>query len=188
MPLRTFIALDLDEHILDGIARAQEQLADASDKVKWVERTNLHVTLKFLGDVPEDRINEVCTLVRQAAAKVPAFDYDVRGLSCSPSHGPLRMVWGNIDDRTGLMGVLHEELDTVLSGMGFKEENRQFHPHITVARIKHVRNPAAFKSAVRAYADQSFGVAHADEVVAYTSTLTEEGPIYAPLCHAELGS
>lgn len=188
MPLRTFIALDLDEHILDGLVRAQEQLADPADRVNWVERTNLHVTLKFLGDVQEERISEVCTLVRQAAASVRAFDYDVRGLSVSPTHGPLRMVWGNIEDNSGLMGVLHDQLDAALSGIGFKEENRQFRPHITVARIKHVRNPAAFKAAVRAFADQSFGIAHADEVVAYTSTLTDEGPVYAPLCHAELGS
>jgi RNA 2',3'-cyclic 3'-phosphodiesterase len=188
MPLRTFIALDLDEHILDGLVRAQQQLADPADKVKWVERANLHVTLKFLGDVAEDRINDVCTLVRRAAAEVNAFDYDVRGLSVTPSHGPLRMVWGDIDDPSGLMAVLHDQLDSALAGLGFKEENRQFRPHITVARIKHVQNAAAFRAAVRAFADAQFGVAHGDEVVAYTSTLTDEGPVYAPLCRAPIGA
>jgi 2'-5' RNA ligase len=188
MPLRTFIALDLDSHILDGLVRAQRQLAAPGDKVKWVERANLHVTLKFLGDVAEERINDVCTLVRRAAAEVEAFDYDVCGLSVTPPHGPLRMVWGNIDDPSGLMAVLHEHLDAALAGLGFREENRQFRPHITVARIKHVGNPAAFRAAVIAFAGAQFGVAHGDEVVAYASTLTGEGPIYAPLCRAQIGA
>ena len=188
MSLRTFIALDLDEYILDGLCKAQGELADPADKVKWVERVNLHVTLKFLGDVAENRINDVCTLVREAAATVGAFDYDVRGLECTPSHGPLRMVWGNIDDPSGLMAVLHEQLDAALASMGFREEERQFRPHITVARIKRVQNVAVFRAAVRTYDDFEFGVAHGDEVVAYTSTLTDEGPIYTPLCRAQIGS
>ncbi len=186
MPLRTFIALELDDHILDGLRNAQSQLADPADKINWVGRDNLHVTLKFLGDVAEDRIADLCARVRAAAVGVRAFDYDVRGLICTPPHGPLRMIWGGIDDRSGLMAVLHDQLDQALSGLGFKEENRLFRAHITVARIKRVQDPAAFRAAVREFAQTEFGVAHADEVVAYASTLTQDGPIYAPLCRAEL--
>ena len=85
------------------------------------------------------------------------------------------------------MAVLHEQLDAALASMGFREENRQFRPHITVARIKRVQNLAVFRAAVRTYDDFEFGVAHGDEVIAYTSTLTDEGPIYTPLCRAQIG-
>jgi 2'-5' RNA ligase len=186
MPLRTFVALDLDEHILDGLCKAQRELDDPADRLKWIERVNLHVTLKFLGDVQETRINDVCKLAAEAAATVEAFDYDVRGLVCTPSHGPLRMVWAGVTDPSGLMNVLHEQLDAALAEMGYRQENRQFRPHITVARVKRVQNAAAFRAAVRTYDDFDFGGQHADQVAAYTSTLTDEGPIYTPLCHVPL--
>ena len=77
------------------------------------------------------------------------------------------------------------ELDQALSGLGFKEENRLFRAHHRGANRGRVQDPAAFRAAVREFAQTEFGVAHANEVVAYASTLTQDGPIYAPLCRAE---
>lgn len=187
MPIRTFLALDLDEHILDGLCNAQRELTDPADKIKWVERENLHVTLKFLGDVPEDLLATVCNSVARAAAAVPSFDFDVRGLVCTPTYGPLRMVWGLVADNSGLMSILHDELDKALSPLGLKAENRDFHPHITLARIKYVKTPARFRAAVQLYQDFDFGVQGADQVSAYNSQLTDAGPVYTPLCRSNLG-
>lgn len=187
MPIRTFIALDLDEGIRDGLCAAQRELDGPRDKIKWVERQNLHVTLNFLGDVPDELLHRVCERMAEAAAKVEPFRYDVRGLIATPSHGPLRMVWGGVADDTGLMAALHDELDASLAEMGLREEAREFRPHITLARVKYVHNAGLFRTRVREYRDFDFGFQHCDEVTAYTSTLTDEGPVYAPLCHAKVG-
>ncbi len=187
MPLRMFIAVDLDGHILDGLVQAQKRLAVGGDKVRWTERPNLHVTMKFLGDVLDEDIHEVCQIVSAAAATVQPFDYDVRGLTVSPPHGPIRMVWGNVEDPTGRMNVLHEELDAALVELGLHEEHRLFRPHITVGRVKHVISPGAFRAAVRSFGDLDFGAAHCDELAVYNSVLTEDGAVYSAICHAPLG-
>jgi len=187
MPLRTFLAIELDSHIVESLVSAQGQLANPADKVKWVERQNLHVTLKFLGDVSDDAVHRVCGRMAEAAAKITAFEFAVRGLVVSPRQGPIRMVWGGVDDPSGLMNVLHEQIDQSLAGMGFKEEIREFRPHITIARVKHVHNAGLFRSLVKNFEEYEFGHQHCDEVVAYTSMLTGEGPVYTPICHAPLG-
>lgn len=188
MPLRTFLALDLDEQIIAGLLKAAAQLQDDADKIAWVGRANMHVTLKFLGDVPENQIGEVCSIISAVAAEIEPFAFEVRGLSCTPPRGPVRMIWANIHDDSGLMNVLHDELDAALSGMGLKEEQRGFHPHITLARVKHVRSIAAFRSAVRNFADLSLGLQHAEEVVVYSSAHIAGERVYSPLSFARIGS
>lgn len=187
MPLRTFLALDLDVPIVAGLVKAQQQLANPADKVKWVERENLHVTLKFLGDVPDDLLTDVCRQVAAAAARVQPFSFDVRGLTVSPTHGPIRMIWAGVRDNSGMIGVLHDELDKMLPGLG-PQEHRLYRPHITLARVKHVKIAALFRGAVATWADREFGFQHCDEVVAYTSSLGDEGPTYTPLYAAPIGS
>jgi len=188
MPLRTFLAVELELPTVAALVKAQEQLAYFGDKVKWVERVNLHITLNFLGDVADEDAVEVCRRAAQAAGRVEPFEFGVTGLVCSPTHGALRMVWANVDDPSGMMSVLHDELAKGFAQMGLRQENREFRPHITVARIKYVANQARFRGAVRMFSDVDFGRQHCEEVVAFTSLLTDEGPVYTALSHAELGT
>ncbi|MCL2701126.1 MAG: RNA 2',3'-cyclic phosphodiesterase [Phycisphaerae bacterium] len=187
MSLRTFIAVELDVPILAGLVRAQGELASVGGKINWVARANLHVTMNFLGDVADEAIAEVCRRMAAAAGRVEPFEFAVRGLACTPSHGPVRMIWGLVDDPSGLLAVLHDELANQFASMGLRQENREYRPHVTLARVKYVENPARLRGAVRAFADTEFGAQHGEELVAFTSTLTKEGPIYAPLARAGLG-
>ena len=187
MPLRTFIAVELDVPILAGLARTQAQLAAVDGKINWVERANLHVTMNFLGDVADDAVAEVCRRMSAAAKRVEPFGFAVRGLACTPERGPVRMVWGLVDDPGGLLSVLHDELASQFAAMGLRQDHREYRPHVTLARVKYVENPNRLRGAVRAFSDADFGRQHCEELVAFTSTLTEDGPIYAPLARAALG-
>jgi 2'-5' RNA ligase len=186
MPLRTFLALDIDEHIRRRLLAVRDELR-ADGKVTWVGPDQLHVTLKFLGDVPDERLGDVCELAAAVAATVPVFEFDIRGVIATPAHGELRMLWAGVADTTGQMSKLRQGLDAALADMGLHEEQRQFRPHITLARIKYLADPRAVRAAVALMRDRDFGMQHALELAAYTSQLTRDGPLYAavarcPLC------
>jgi 2'-5' RNA ligase len=183
---RTFIAIPLPHSVIAALEEAQRQLAAAGADVRWVERENLHLTLKFLGQVEDRHVTTVCTVAQQAAGSVEAFDFDVRGLTSVPPSGQMRMVWAGVADDTGKLAVLHDQLDSGFAGMGFQEETRDFRPHMTLGRVKGGRNITQLRSAVSRYVATDFGPCPADELVVFSSQLAPSGPIYTPLAKAPL--
>ena len=188
MATRTFLALDLDEPIRRRLADAAGQLSQPGDKIRWVAPQNLHVTLKFLGDVGDDNLAGVCQAVRDAAGTVEPFDFDVTGLCCIPPGGAVRMVWAQLADATGRLAVLFARADAALGEIGFARERRAFRPHVTVGRVKFAPNAAALRAAAKDLAPAAFGTQHAGRVAVYRSELTRDGPTYTPLTHAPLAA
>jgi 2'-5' RNA ligase len=97
------------------------------------------------------------------------------------------MVWARIEEPTGRLQKMYEMLEDAFSGLGFKRENRLFHPHMTLGRVKGGRNAKQLRTAVADFADASFGIQGVDELVVFASELTSEGPVYSPLRRAPLG-
>ncbi|HOF18049.1 MAG TPA: RNA 2',3'-cyclic phosphodiesterase [Phycisphaerae bacterium] len=191
MSMRTFLAIDLPEGIraalTETVAELRTQIAGEA-KITWVLPQNLHVTLKFLGEVEDRALNDVLAEVARVCTGVAPFEFSVRGVACVPPLGNrLRMLWADVADPTGRMEELHTRLDDALSAMGFSRENRGFQAHITLGRVKFARDAAAVRAAAEPLADEDFGDVRAGQVTAYTSQLTPDGPIYAPLSHARLG-
>ncbi|MFB3893445.1 MAG: RNA 2',3'-cyclic phosphodiesterase [Phycisphaerae bacterium] len=187
MAVRTFLAIDLDGAILDRLEAAQKSLDDGASKVNWVARPNVHLTLNFLGDVPDEILSDVCAIAAGAAAKVEPFEIEVAGVVAMPPRGPLRMFWAGVNDPTGRLAALQDGLAVSLTGLRLRQEERAFKPHITLARVKFARNPAQLRQSAAALAAQEFGIQHVEEVVAYASRLTSDGPIYTPIARAKLG-
>jgi len=187
MSLRTFIALDLDEPIRRKLMAVRDWLVSPADRVRLVESRNLHVTLNFLGDVPDGLAGDVCSIVQQAADRIEPFSFEVRGIQVVPPAGAVRMLWAKVSDSSGQMAKLYEQLSLGLAGLGLRGEDRRFKPHVTIMRIKSLKAPAAMRHQAREYADELFGLQHADEVVAYTSQLGSAGAVYTPMMRAELG-
>jgi RNA 2',3'-cyclic 3'-phosphodiesterase len=186
MPIRTFLALDLDEAIRRHLVRTQQELDRAGAVVRWTGLEQLHVTMKFLGDVNDEDLPAVCEMAREMAASVEAFDFDVTGVISSPPTGHMRMVWVGIEDPTGRMAELNARLEEAAEVLGYKRENRRFHPHLTLGRVKSGKRIAELRHAVDTVAETSFGMQGADELVVYSSELTGDGPIYAALARVPL--
>ncbi len=186
MPIRTFLALDLDEPIRRHLVRTQQILDSAGASIRWTGLNQLHITLKFLGSVDDADIAGVCEMARQAAETVPAFDFDVTGVVSSPPEGHMRMVWVGIDDLTGRMAELNAKLEAAAEQLGFKRENRRFHPHLTLGRIKSGKRIPELRAAVKSVASTSFGTQGADELVVYASQLSPSGPEYAAMARVPL--
>jgi 2'-5' RNA ligase len=194
MPQRTFLALDLEEATLDRMEIARRGLDAPGAGARWVARENLHLTLLFLGDVADEVLPQVCDLSAGAAGFVKPFEYEVRGLLAVPPAGALRMIWAGVEDPSGHLAELQAHLAAAMAGLGLREEERGFRPHITLARIKSMapqgrggKAAQALRQETKAYAETSFGTQFAEEVVVYGSQLTQEGPIYTPLARAPLG-
>lgn len=188
MSIRTFIAVDLDEDIRKAIARACGAIDLGGAKVRWTSPDQLHVTLKFLGDVPDDRVADVCDIVADAAARHDPFHFGVRGLLAIPPAGrKLRMVWAGVTDPTGELAALQEHVETSLLGLGFREETRRFRPHVTAGRFRRVRNVGRVREAVAGLAESDFGVQEVGEAVVYSSLLTPEGAVHQRVAGAPLG-
>lgn len=199
MSQRTFLALDLHPSVLDRLGRAREAMHDPDAAVRWVDRDNLHLTLLFLGDVPDERLAGVCDSAAGAAAAIEPFEFHLRGIQCVPPKGPLRMVWAGVEEPTGRLMELQAGLAAALAGLGLRQEDRAFRPHITLARVKNGGRPRHGDSANNSAAseglrqlalaqqDADFGPTFAEEVVIYGSVLTPEGPLYTPTARAPLG-
>lgn len=186
MGMRTFLALDLDEPIRRNLAEAQAALDVPGGKINWTAADKLHVTLNFLGDVADEKIHSVCEIAQAVAEGIEIFEFHVRAVKVVPPHGPVRMLWANVEDPSGRLVTLQNELALALAGLGLREEARLYRPHITMARVKFLKDANLLRTRARQYADFDFGAQHAEEVVAYTSQLTAEGSLYTPLCRASL--
>ncbi len=156
------------------------------DGLKAVSPDNLHVTLKFLGDVALQRTAEVSRTLVEAAAGEPAFSAELRGLGAFPSAGRPSVVWA------GLMGAdalvrLAERLEASLELQGFARESRAFHPHLTLARVKG-RPPAGLRTLLERHAATSFGTVGIASVELYQSELRREGAKYTLLASVRLES
>lgn len=181
------MAVDLEPIIRDRLMQCSQQVVEDGDKVNLVALENLHITLNFLGDVEDELLHEVLETMSAAAGELEPFDVDVVGATAVPHGGPVRMLWASIVDPTGSLVRLYRILGDALGGMGVRQEQRGYKPHVTLARVKYLVSPGAFRHRVSHFAHEDFGVQHVDEIVAYTSILSREGPTYAPLARSPLG-
>lgn len=186
MAIRTFLALDLDAAIRDRLVEAVAEMPQAGAKLRWVARENLHVTVKFLGDVAEPGAAGVCEAVASAARAVRPFDFSVCGLRCVPPGGKVRMVWAEVDEPAGRMAAMFERLESALAELGFARERRGFHPHVTLGRVSFTRAAADLRAAAERWAQSDFGSVSASEIVVYQSDLAPRGPIYTALARVAL--
>ncbi len=187
MSLRTFLALPLDEVIVERLVEVQQSLASAGARVRWVDRKNLHLTIKFLGDVTDEQSPEVCRVVEKVAAQIEPFEFSVARVVSVPPAGAMRMVWVGVDEPTGRLEKLHELLEESYAEMGFKKENRSFRPHLTLGRVKGRQNVRQLRAAVAEIAESDFGVTSINELIVFSSQLTPDGPVYSPLAKVKLG-
>jgi 2'-5' RNA ligase len=186
--VRTFIAVEVDEAVRARAAELIEVLRVAPADVKWVDTHNLHLTLKFLDEVPLAEIPAVCAAVEAAAAKVEPFDIEIHGAGAFPNAGRPRTVWLGAGKGVEAMATLHKHLEDALAKLGFRKEHRRFQAHLTIGRVRG-GGPAIkpLGDLLWQYADFDAGQLAVDEVVVFSSQLERTGPIYEALGRAPLG-
>ncbi|MEM3555395.1 MAG: RNA 2',3'-cyclic phosphodiesterase [Candidatus Micrarchaeia archaeon] len=168
--MRAFIAVEVSDELREKIATLQKNLS--IEGVKLVEKENLHLTLFFLGEIDE-RMKE---RVIQAMNKMNfgKFEVSCRGVGAFPSRNYIRVIWVGVEAPE--LKKIHSELGKELSQLGFKKE--EFSPHITLARVKFLKDKGALNEFLEENSQSEFGECIVDRIILKKSTLTPEGPIY----------
>lgn len=179
--MRAFIGIGLPQEIRRAIADAVSPFRSRRLPVSWTPERNLHVTLKFLGEIAPGRLEEIGSLLLAAAGDVPSFDIAVEGAGGFPSLRAPRVLWVGIREPLVLVGKLQENMETVLSGAGFPREGRSFHPHVTVGRLRDRVPPGWGEEYARALSGIPFGVAGVTCCQLYESRLSPGGATYIVL-------
>lgn len=191
MNRRLFVALDPPEavrrRIAATVAALRRSAGHAAEDVRWTSAEGLHLTVQFLGAVPEERIPEIDGAVRAAAAASRALQLEVRGAGGFPNARRPRVVWVGIAGDVAPLAALAEELGRRLTPLGFPPEPRPFSPHLTVGRARDGRGAPGLGGAL-AEVTQAEGIGwRAAELVLFESHLEPGGARHEPVLRAPLG-
>ncbi len=183
--MRLFIAVPVPEELKEKILGMQNRIKLAGIDAKLVEKENLHFTIKFLGETPEEKIQEIKNALEKACANFSSFDIGIAGIGAFPNRNYARVVWVSV--REGLQGFenLIKIIDKNLSVLGFKKEN-EYAPHLTIARIRSGRNLPKLQKMLEESEKTAIGKMRVEEVKLMKSSLTKNGPIYEELCGVKL--
>jgi len=189
--IRSFIAIELPEKVLEGLARLRKELERDEHKfVKWVAPGGIHLTLKFLGNIPSKRITEITEAVEEAARGISLFHLEISGLGAFPSLRQARVFWVGIGGELDKLSRLQQNIDSALAALGFAKEERSFVPHLTLARIRQGASPLERRSFGELVGSTVFEDKYHVEVGAINlmrSQLTPAGAIYTCLSVVGLG-
>jgi len=185
--VRVFAGIGLPPEMRRALAAAVDPFRRRLGPVAWVAEGNLHVTLKFLGEVAPGRIPEIERALAEAARCVPPFRLVVAGVGAFPGTARPRVLWAGVPEPLELVGKLQQNMETILSGAGFPREERAFHPHVTLGRARGPVPPQAAEAFFGALSGRSFGTAAVASLALYESRLCPGGARYTVLREFPLG-
>lgn len=178
--VRTFICLQLPEFTRDRLASTQQRLRESGAQVSWVKPHNIHLTLKFLGSVPAERLREVVRAVQRAAVPAQPIPLELTVLGCFPNERAPRVVWAGLKQVPEELRILQQRVERELVAIGFAAESRPFAPHFTMGRVRSGRNVRKLVAAMQAERLEPLRF-EAAEVVVMASRLHASGALYTPV-------
>lgn len=183
--MRLFVSVAL-AGLETEIERVQERVADASG-IRCIAPENVHVTLKFLGDVDGARVPELTDALETVVAEagVGAFDAEFGGLGAFPSEGYIRVVWVGVRNGRDELTRLHEAIENRMIEMSFDPADHEFTPHATIARMDHAGGKEQVQRTLRE-TDPTVGTLQVEEIKLTESVLRDDGPEYTTAERFEL--
>ena len=178
--IRTFIAIPLARDVDRNAARMLQRLKQPNDGIKWVPHENLHLTLKFLGDVDNTEIPDVCKAIQRICSNYSPFHLDFGGTGAFPSMNRPRILYAGIADASGTLQEIVAQLETSLAELGFKQEPRDYVPHLTLGRTRSASKVANSEVLTRLTAEEKteLGSMQVDTLNLVASFLDKSGPTY----------
>jgi 2'-5' RNA ligase len=175
--MRVFIAIDIPNEIRTALKEVQRELRPLTTSVRWVAAESIHITLKFIGEVPDKGLDDIDTALTGLTWK--PFTVTVRGVGFFPGTRSPRVFWAGMEAPT--MQGLGERIESRMERLGFEKEKRAFRPHITLARANNTRIESSFVSGAAQYEEHEFGSFVVDRMFLFKSTLNPSGAVYEKL-------
>lgn len=191
---RLFVAVDLAIPVVERLAMFQDELTarvdqrfDGDIRLRTVDAENIHITLKFLGDTPPEMVPVIGDTLEELCEPLFPFDVHCQNVGAFPNIKSPRILWAGLDDEGAeVMTLLQTHVERDLHELGIDRDRRDYHPHVTLARIKSRKRPS-FESLLQRYDDVSFGKSFINDIVLYESHLDHNGPQYRVIQRYGLG-
>lgn len=187
--MRCFIAIEIDEDIRAALGDLQQDLMANADirkgDVNWVRPEAMHLTLKFLGEVPDREVVNVCDAVKAVATRHAAFDLSVREVGCFGGRSA-RVLWVGAGLECPELLELQQDLEDELASAGWPKEARKFSGHLTLCRIRNTKAGFELARMAEQCRDFDLGTMRCDSIRVFESQLKPEGPVYTCLGRYEL--
>lgn len=173
--MRLFIAINLPNWLRAKLVQFQSELKKVGIKGKFVEKENIHLTLKFLGET--SNIEQISKKIEQVCARFSSFEASLRGIGGFPSKSRPRIIWAGLGLGAEAARALHIELERALTQLGFPRDSR-YENHITLVRVKNITDKLKLAMLFERYADFEFGHFKIDRIALMSSILRKCGPVY----------
>lgn len=185
--LRLFIAAELDPGTQEAIGIIQNHLKKSGGDVKWVKPSNIHLTLKFLGDAPANMVDGITTAMQESVQSVRTFSMEISGLGAFPRISNPRIIWMAVENGQREVKQIADFLEEKLETLGIKKEEREFSAHITVGRTRSPQNSFALSKALKEFKPAAPLTQEVNHITLIKSTLTAQEPVYEVLRKVDLG-
>jgi RNA 2',3'-cyclic 3'-phosphodiesterase len=186
--MRCFVAIELPAEVRKQLAELQGRLNAMDSFVRWIRPEQIHLTLKFLGEVPDRQVPEVCSAVVETAARLDPMPIEVAGTGYFPRGGPARVVWAGVVGPSSELIACQAACERVLAELGYPPEDRDFRPHLTIGRSREPNGAREVRGVLAAAGEFRCRPFIASELVIFQSVLGRAGPTYTALARAKLNS
>ena len=180
---RCFLAIDVEPSLIDKIVEVQKEFKQTNNNVKYVEKENLHFTVKFFGNISNNKINEIKDKVKNTLSKIIFEESEsklaIEGIGTFPNKNYMKVLWIGTEENKFLIN-LQKELDLEFEKLGFKKE-KNFKTHLTIGRIRNLKNKKEFKAKIEELENITIGKMNISKISLKKSELTPKGPIYSDI-------
>jgi len=178
--IRSFISFDIEEpQVIRNIVNVQSMLAETGAHIKMVKPENIHITVRFLGNISPSQVDEIYNEMRNI--DFSPFKIEIKGVGVFPSIRRINVVWAGIKKGADKLQAIFDQLEPKLQKIGLKKEMRGFSPHLTIARVRTSHRKTELISCLKKIEDYEFGIVEARCLRLKRSILKPEGPIYLTL-------
>jgi RNA 2',3'-cyclic 3'-phosphodiesterase len=179
--IRAFIAFDLPEPLLTALEKGQAELGKQMHHLKPVRAQSIHLTVRFLGEIPAEKVYKVGAAIEKACGHLRPFELTCKGIGGFPDLKSPKVVWAGLTGAERELAQVHVAVSAELKKIGFPIEKKPFSPHLTLFRIKSQKQLGALRKRATSMADRKFGKFTCDTLVLYQSELKPEGAVYTKL-------
>jgi 2'-5' RNA ligase len=185
--IRAFLAIELPDALRPGLAQVQEELKRSRADVRWVAVNNIHLTLKFFGNVPDEEIDTLALAAREAAAETAPLQLQATVAGAFPSPNAPRVVWLGLGGDLVPLTQLFYRLEKAFAALGYPPETRAFNPHLTLGRVKSPANREKLARLLAQMPPLDWPPFTVKELILFQSVLSPKGSKYSPLKVIPLG-
>ncbi|MBU0682811.1 MAG: RNA 2',3'-cyclic phosphodiesterase [Candidatus Omnitrophota bacterium] len=178
--IRVFIAVELSDEAKAELRRLHSIFQEKPENIKWVKPKNIHLTLKFLGNISESRLLEVKSVIKSAVLGITPFEIVLDGLGVFPGENAPRVLWVGIKEGSRQIADIAEKIESLLAEKSFPKEKRNFRAHLTLGRIKHIKNRILFKDFLHSVTVKPVSV-DVSRIVLFKSKLSTKETVYEVL-------